>query len=438
MPNEFPESIEIEKKLISAMWLKNGLIIPDIVNIVKVEDFYRPEHRVIYEATVAVYERGTAPNPLLIEEELRRRDKLKFIDLQYLLGLVEAEYSTARATAYAKTIRGKSIRRQIVDLGKELADDATNDTKTLEDLVAKSEQITTVLTTSTNDKPWFCAKDLTIQAYDNLIARGKVQGLRGLKTGLHDLDEMTGGLKKSDLIILAARPAMGKTALALNIALAAARDIPVLIFSLEMSREQLSDRLLSTVSGVNLARIIDGHLSKVELESIQDALPIIGDRNWSIDDTGGLNISELKMRARQFKHENGLGLIVVDYLQLIQSSKAYAGNRVNEVSEVSRALKTLAKELDVPVLALSQLSRNLEMRADRRPQLSDLRESGSIEQDADIVMFLYRDEYYNRDSEEKNIAEIMIAKNRNGATGARKFRFVPECVCFYDLTRKES
>lgn len=345
------------------------------------------------------------------------------------------ELSTVRATTYAKTIREKSIRRQIVDLSKELANDATNDTKTLEDLVAKAGQITTCLTTSTNDEPWFYAKDLSIQAYDNAIARGKVQGLQGIRTGLHNLDEMTGGLKKSDLIILAARPSMGKSALALNIALAAARDVPVLVFSLEMSKAQLVDRLISSVSGVNLKRILGGGLSKDEMSRILDVSPEMEKRKLSIDDTGGLRISELKMRARQFKHKQGLGLIVIDYLQLIRGSKA---DRVQEVSEVSRELKALAKELDVPVLALSQLSRNLEMRTDRRPRLSDLRESGSIEQDADIVMFLYRDEYYNRTEENKNIAEIIMAKNRNGATGDRKFRFVPECVCFYDLTRREN
>lgn len=438
MPNEFPESIETEKKLISAMWLKNGLIIPDIANIVKAADFYRPEHRVIYEATVAVYERGTPPNPLLIEEELRRRDKLKFIDTKYLLGLVDAEYSTARATTYAKTIRELSKRRQIIDLNKEMIACAGEECHSMEELIGINEQITTVLMSTANEQPWGNMENLIKAGAEVISARRGKQGLQGARTGLHDLDEMTGGLKKSDLIILAARPSMGKTALAMNIALAAARDVPVLVFSLEMSKAQLVDRLISSVSGVNLKRILDGELSKDEMSRIFDVLPEMEKRKLSIDDTGGLRISELKMRARQYKHENGLGLIVVDYLQLVQSSKAYIGNRVNEVSEVSRELKALAKELDVPVLALSQLSRNLEMRADRRPQLSDLRESGSIEQDADIVMFLYRDEYYNRDSEEQNIAEIIIAKNRNGPIGFKRFQFDKEIVRFRCLTRREN
>lgn len=435
MPNEFPESIETEKKLISAMWLKNGLIIPDIVNIVKAEDFYRPEHRVIYEATVAVYERGTPPNPLLIEEELRRRDKLKFIDTKYLLGLVDAEYSTARATTYAKTIRELSKRRQIIDLSKEMIACAGEEFHSMEELMGKNEQITTVLMSTANEQPWGNMENLIKAGAEVISARQEAQGLQGVRTSLYDLDEMTDGLKKSDLIILAARPSMGKTALALNIALAAARDVPVLVFSLEMSKAQLVDRLISSVSGVNLKRILGGGLSKDEMSRIFDVLPEMEKRKLSIDDTGGLRISELKMRARQYKHENGLGLIVVDYLQLIRGSKA---DRVQEVSEVSRELKALAKELDVPVLVLSQLSRNVEMRADRRPQLSDLRESGSIEQDADIVMFLYRDEYYNRDSEEQNIAEIIIAKNRNGPIGFKRFQFEKEIVRFRCLTRREN
>ena len=433
--NEHPNEIEMEKKLLSAMWLKDGVIIPDVSAIVKAEDFYRVEHRLIFAATVAVYERGDIPDPVLVKEELERRGEFKRIDHICFHALIDMEFSTARATTYAQKIREAALRRRLIRLSKELIYESGEGMKPVSDLVAKVEKMATAITKSTVEQPWGDAKDLIQQGLDAIRARKKNGGLQGLRTGLYDLDEMTGGLKAPDLIILAARPAMGKTALAMNIAMRAARDVPVLIFSLEMSKGQLMDRVYSSFSGVNLTRIINGMTSKDEDNAISDAMGRLDGRKFAIDDTGDLSISELKMRARQFKHQNGLGLIVVDYLQLIRGG--IKENRVQEVSEISRGLKALAKELNVPVFALSQLSRNVELRAEKKPQLSDLRDSGSIEQDADIVMFLYRPEYYERTEENKNLALITLAKNRNGATGEKVLHFDAETVRFRDALKEK-
>lgn len=435
--NEYPNVLEQEKALLSAMIQYGDNVIPTVASIVTAEDFYRPDHCAIFDATVAVYEQKQEPNILLVEEELAKRGVLARIDRKYLFSLLECEYTSTRAEQYAQTIKEMSTRRRIISLCKKLANGAGDTTTTIEDLVAKAEQITGTLTSGATKQPWRDSADLIYQGLMDALARGKNQGLNGVRTGLHDLDLMTGGLKPANLIILAARPAMGKTALAMNIALAAARDVPVLIFSLEMSSGQLTDRVLSMVAQVPISRIADGILTQRECQLLSDCIDMPMERNWAIDDTVSLSIAELKMRARHFKHKKGLGLIVIDYLQLIRSS-SYTNNRVQEVSEVSRELKNLARELNVPVLALSQLSRNLEMRADKRPQLSDLRESGSIEQDADMVMFLYRDEYYNRDTDDQNIAELMIAKNRNGATGFKRFIFDAQIVQFRDFTKRES
>ena len=253
----------------------------------------------------------------------------------------------------------------------------------------------------------------------------------------NDLDKMTAGFQKGDLIILAARPSMGKTALALNIAAEAARKNTVAMFSLEMSKEQLTQRLFSSLGKIPEVNLQRGDLSEEEWTSLIDAVGWVGELKLHIDDTAALSLFDLRQRARRLKREQGLDLIVVDYIQLMQGSKEYRGNRVQEVSELSRGLKALARELDIPVVVLSQLSRAVEMRAEKKPQLSDLRESGSIEQDADIVMFLYREEYYNKESEKENLAEIIIAKNRNGATGIVPLYFAKEILQFSELTREE-
>ena len=285
------------------------------------------------------------------------------------------------------------------------------------------------MTTADDTREVIAAKDLFLETISELDKETS-----GLATGFYALDKKLGGLKKSDLIILAARPSMGKTALAMNMAAKVARQNTVLVFSLEMSRWQLAWRFYSADSHVNATRIQNRTLTQGEVSALVNSLEQLAELKLHFDDTSSITLTEIKMKARRIKRKFGLDLIILDYLQLVECGKRYAGNRVQEVSELSRGLKGLARELDIPILALSQLSRNVEMRAEKRPQLSDLRESGSIEQDADIVLFLYREEYYNRE-EPSNIAELIIAKNRNGATGSVPLKFEREYVLFDNLTR---
>ena len=435
---EPPTAIEIEKKLLSAMMLKEGTIIPEIAGILRAEDFYRPEHRLIYQALVDVYSRGTPPNVLLAEEELRKRGTMDRVNHTYFMALIDMEYSTARATKYAETIREKSIRRRLIDSGLEITDEASDESKSIEEVLDSAEKkFLSVMSRNTPTK-MESAKPILREATERIIyIANHHDEVIGVPTGLHDLDEKTNGFQKSDMILLAARPSMGKTALALNMAMGAAkRGKTVAIFSLEMSKTQLGTRLLSLESGINSQNLNTGNLTKEDLSDLVDAMTRLEDLKIFIDDTAGISLLEMRSKIRRLKHEHGLDWVIIDYLQLMTGGRQE--NRQQEISEISRGLKALARELDVPLLALSQLSRNVEMRAEKKPQLSDLRESGSLEQDADIVMFLYRDEYYNRDdSEKENIAEVIFAKNRNGPTTSINLQFNKEIMRFGDLTKRE-
>lgn len=430
-------TIELEKKLLSALMLDEGEAIPEIADILTVEDFYRPEHKFVYEALLNLSDKGEAINFLVVESELERMQLLKRITHSYLFGLVNLEYTTARAEYYAKELKKMSTLRQLAQLGREMTDEAENERHTPEEIMAYAEEKLSA-TTATKDKNVEKLVDIAMRTVEDLGTQHTREST-DLPTGIFTLDRVIGGLKKSDLIILAARPSMGKTALALNIATAAARKGNVLIFSLEMSKRQLSERILSSISRIPATRIQRADLSEDEWDKLMSAVEETEALKMHVDDTGGLSLFAIKQTARRVKREEGLDLIVVDYIQLMQGSKEYRGNRVQEVSELSRGLKALARELDVPILALSQLSRAVELRAEKKPQLSDLRESGSIEQDADIVMFLYREEYYDRDNEDaQNLAEVIIAKNRNGAIGSVRLSFQKEILLFDMLTRRDT
>ena len=435
MKTNLPNSIEAEKKILSAMLLKEGVIVPDVAEILVAEDFYRQEHRIIYAALLKLYDEGKC-DPLSLIDELTRTQYLNKIGHTYVLSLINAEFTTYRAVRYAKMIKEKSQLRQLMEIGEELKDKAEEGLTDVEDLLAQTDDRLQRVMGAKND-PAEELRDILKWGFDEVFARARSdKDLLGLSTGFWHLDKATGGLKKSDLLILAARPSMGKTALALNIAMSAAREKNVLLFSLEMSKSQLFQRIVSSDTQINATRIANGTLNDDELGVILNALDGLAKRQLIIDDTGGLPLSELRMRAKRITHKYDLGLIVIDYIQLMQGSKETWGNRVQEVSEISRGLKALARELDIPVLALSQLNRSVELRAEKKPQLSDLRESGSLEQDADIVMFLYRDEYYNRDDvDNQNVADLIIAKNRNGATGTIKLRFEKEFLLFQNLVR---
>lgn len=431
-------AIEIEKKLLSSLMIDEGEAIPQVSSVLNAEDFYRAEHRLIFAALLVLYAKGTPINPLLVEAELNRLDEKRRVTRTYLFGLVELEYTAARAEYYAKIIKEHSIRRRLKEIGRELIEAADDETKTVEELLEMAERKILSVNATQNRTGFEDVRSIMLKTFERVNARvSRPNELGGVGSGLVDLDKVLNGFQKSDLILLAARPSMGKTALALNIAAnSAARKKSVGIFSLEMSKVQLGSRMLSTWSGVNSQYLNTGNVSDDDMNLLLSALEELGNLKLYIDDTAGLGLLELRSKARRLKHEFGLDLLIIDYLQLMQGARAE--NRQQEISEISRGLKGLARELDVPIIALSQLSRSVEMRAEKKPQLSDLRESGSLEQDADIVMFLYRDEYYNRDEQDnENIAELIIAKNRNGPTTSVRLQFNKEVMRFGDLLRVE-
>lgn len=425
--------IETEKKLLSALLLKNGEAIPSVAEMLTPEDFYRPEHRLIYKALLDLSDKRGGVDVLLVEKALG--DNLKKVTHAYLFGIPLLEYTNLRAMSYAKIVKDNSVYRQLVGIGNYLTHTAQNGELPIEELLAETEK---KLTNATNSSYALSAvEDAKTFAIDcfNQITSTDTPSL-GLSTGFRGVDIVTGGLKKSDLIILAARPSMGKTAFALNIMANVSKDNSVLLFSLEMGKRQLGERLFAADSRINSMKIQHRKYKDNELDRLITSCECLANRHFFIDDTAFVNLAKMKLKARKVKREQGLDLIIIDYLQLMQSEATWQGNRVQQVSELSRGLKILAKELDIPVIALSQLSRGVEVRADKRPMLSDLRESGSIEQDADIVMFLYRDEYYNRDvdEEEKQTAELIVAKNRNGVTGTIPLKFEKEYSLFSDVT----
>ena len=439
---EMPAVVDMEKKLLSAMMLKESTVIPSVVGLVSEEDFYRTENKIIFRALVNIYSRGVPPDILLVENELRRMNELDNVSRNYLFSLMDMEFTTSRAAAHAREIREKSILRRLIMAGEEISDEAHDPRNTVATVLESAEKKILSVTSKTNQDGLEKLPTILQKTFERIqFIHNHPDELVGVPTGINDLNKVTNGLQKSDLILLAARPSMGKTALALNIAANAARANKfVMLFSLEMSKLQLGNRMLSTESGVDSQKLNTGELSDDDMFALIDALDRMSRLNMFIDDTPGITLLEMRSKARRIKYEFGLDLIVIDYLQLMQggTSRLAEQNRQQEISEISRNLKALAREMEVPILALSQLSRSVEMRAEKKPQLSDLRESGSLEQDADIVMFLYRDEYYNRDEDDnKNIAELIIAKNRNGPTTSIRLQFQKEIMRFGDLTRVE-
>lgn len=439
---EMPADVEVEKKLLSAMMLRESTIIPMVADILTDEDFYRQENKIVFRALLNVYNRGTPPDILLVENELRRTGEIDQVSRSYLFSLIDMEFTTARAEAQATVIKEKAILRRLIQAGEEIADEARNEQNIVEDVLEGAEKRILSVTSKTTQIGFERLATVLQRSFERIQhIHNNPEDMEGVTTGFIDLNKITNGLHKSDLILLAARPSMGKTALALNIAANAARAGKVIVlFSLEMSKTQLGNRLLSTMSGVNSMSLSTGNLSDEDMSELINALARMEQYKLFIDDTAGMTLLEMRSKARRIKHEHGLDLIVIDYLQLMQGgrSRLTEQNRQQEISEISRSLKALARELDVPILALSQLSRNVEMRAEKKPQLSDLRESGSLEQDADMVMFLYRDEYYNRDdTNNQNLAELILAKNRNGPTTSIRLQFQKEIMRFGDLTRAD-
>lgn len=435
-----PQNLEAEKSLLGAV-LINEDVIADVAEIVKPEDFYDKQHGIIYGGMMRLYEHHKPVDLLTLTEELKRKDELEQIGgSAFLTELTHYVPSTAHAGTYAELVASKAVRRRLIRASADISELGFDEETTTQDLLQKAEAELFSVSEQTIKQDLVSLESILTESFDRIeeLHRNKGQ-LRGIRTGYRDLDTMTAGLQRSDLIILAARPAMGKTTLVTNLAynVATIARQPVLFFSLEMSKEQLVDRMLADASGVDSWNIRTGNLSDDDFGKLSEAMGEMAEAPIYIDDTPGLSVLEMRTKARRKNHEAPLGLIIVDYLQLMQSTGNHNGNRVQEVSEISRGLKLIARELNVPVIALSQLSRSVESRTPPIPQLSDLRESGSIEQDADIVSFIYRPGYYEPDNPDvQNITDLIIAKHRNGPVGKVQLYFHPERLRFMSLDKK--
>lgn len=429
-----PHSEEAEKSILGAVLLNDEVLL-EVADVVEPRDFYNPNFATIYGAMLQLFEKQSPIDVLTVANQLKALKKFKEVGAEAILTDIVAETPTAaHAAQYAKIVKENSSRRKLISLGTNLNEMAFSTEKDVELLLDDAEQQLFSIADNSIQRDFKHISILLEQAYEQAEQlHSNPQSLRGISTGFRDLDKILGGLQKSDLIILAARPAVGKTALAIDIARHAATSgqAKVGYFSLEMSNAQLMDRLLSQEVGVGLWNIRNGKLQEDDFAKMAEAMGTLSESGLFFDDTPGLPIMEMRTKARRLKLEQGLDLILVDYLQLMQGRTRE--NRTQEVSEISRFLKLLARELDVPVIALSQLSRAVESRSDRIPQLSDLRESGSIEQDADIVMFLHREETFDPDTERKGIGDLIVAKHRNGPTGQIELAFVREQARYRDL-----
>lgn len=430
-----PHSTDAELSVLGSVMLSRDALF-DVLEILHPEDFYHEIHKEVFSAVRDLNRQSEPVDILTVSEELDRRKTLDMVGGRAFVASLPASVpSTANARSYAEIIREKAVLRRLISAAGEITDNCYKDRIDAEQVLDHAEQSIFDIATLTQKKDYTFLKDILFDAINEIDERAGAQGeLRGLTTGFRDLDARTSGLQKSDLIIVAARPSMGKTAFVLNMALHAAvkGGANVLIFSLEMSEQQLGQRLLSIDSMVELQKIYSGDLSLGDWEDVYLSLDRLAGASIFIDDTPGISIMEMKNKCRRMKAEKGLDLIIVDYLQLMSLEGSTEG-RQQEVSTLSRMLKQLAREMDCPTVVLSQLSRAVEMRQDHRPQLSDLRESGAIEQDADIVMFLYRDEYYHPDETEKpNTCEVIIAKQRNGPTGSLDLAWLGQYTRFAD------
>ena len=422
------------------------LIDPDalirVADIVRGDDFYDSRHGLIFDAIIKLYEQRKPIDLVTLADALTGTKHLKQIGgMTFLTELASSVPSATHAAEYARITAAKATLRRLDIAGHTISGFAHDEAKELEDILDESEQALFTVSQKHLKQNFISVKDVLADSFDRLDALHKdKKQLRGVPTGYPGLDHLLAGLQRSDLIILAARPSMGKTSLALNIAshVATKEGVPVGIFSLEMSKEQLIDRMLATESGIDSWKLRTGNLEDKDFEKLNQAMGVIAEAPIFIDDSALGNSLEMRTKARRLQAEHGLGLIIIDYLQLMSGRGGGSDNRVNEISEISRSLKGLARELDVPVIALSQLSRAVESRNPQIPQLSDLRESGSIEQDADVVMFIYREDYYNKETERKHISDILIRKHRNGPTGDVELFFSPELMLFRSLDNTKS
>ena len=432
-----PQDIEAEQAVVGSMLTDQDAVVAAIETL-KPEDFYREDNKIIYEAILNIYNRAEPIDIITLKSELSSMGKLDAVGgLEYIAQLPDKVPTTSNVDRYIKIVQDKAMLRNLIKTANEIISLGYGQTEDVEDVMDHAEKKIFDVMQRKNQKGYTSIKDILIESFTKLEELyNQKQHVTGVPTGFIELDKKTAGLHGSELILIAARPAMGKSAFALNIGTYAATraNIPVAIFSLEMSKDQIGNRILCSEALVDSNNVRTGELNDEELSKLAETSGELSQAQIFVDDTPGISVMEIRAKCRKLKLEKNIGLVIIDYLQLIQGS-GKSSSREQEIAEISRSLKILAKEIDVPVIALSQLSRAVESRPDHRPMLSDLRESGSIEQDADIVMFLYRDDYYNEESEKKNIAEVIIAKQRAGSTGTVELAWLGNYTKFANLEK---
>lgn len=432
-----PHSMEAEQSVIGSMILDREAIVV-ASELISGEDFYNKQYGVLFETMVELNDQGSAVDMVTLQNRLKEKDVPPEVSsLEFVRDLLTIVPTSANIKYYANIVAEKSTLRKLIRLNEEIANICYAGKESLEVILEDTEKRVFQLVQKRNTGDFVPIRQVVMNAMDKIEAASRNNGaVTGIPTGFIDLDYRTAGMQPSDLVLIAARPSMGKTAFVLNIAqhVAFRQNKTVAIFSLEMSKEQLVNRMFSLESRVDAQHLRTGQLNDQEWEKLIESAGVIGRSNLIIDDTPGISIAELRSKCRKFKLEHNLSMIIIDYLQLMSGS-GRSDSRQQEISDISRSLKAVARELSVPVLALSQLSRAVEQRPDHRPMLSDLRESGAIEQDADVVMFIYRDDYYNHDTEKKDVAEIIIAKQRNGPIGTIELAWLPMYTKFANLQK---
>ncbi len=439
MKRVLPHSIEAEQSVIGSMLMDRDAIIA-ASEIVTADEFYQHQYGVMFESMVELFNEGKPVDLVTLQDRLKEKDVPPEVSsLEFVRDIITTVPTSANVRSYANIVREKAVLRKLIKINEEIANTCYAGKEKLEDILAMTEKSVFNLLQDRSGGDFVPIRQVALNVLEKIETASRNQGaVTGIPTGFLDLDYKTSGMQPSDFILIAARPSMGKTAFVLNLVdhVAVKKNMPCMIFSLEMSKEQLVNRMLSMESNVDSQKLRTGSLTDADWDAVVEGIGIIGGSKLIIDDTPGISITELRSKCRKMKLEYGLSMIIIDYLQLMSGSGRGGDNRQQEISEISRSLKALAREMNAPVVALSQLSRACETRQDHRPMLSDLRESGAIEQDADVVMFLYRDDYYNKDTEKPNVAEIIIAKQRNGPIGTVELLWRPEYTKFVNMARE--
>ncbi len=430
-----PNNLEAEKSVIGAVLLSQDVLI-DVIDIVKPDDFYSRNNEIIFETIIELFNKNQPVDVITVTERLALKTQLDTVGgIPYVASLADEVPLSSNAKQYATIVAEKSIQRKLIKAAYEISKAAYEPEGDVSHTLEMAEQLIFNVSQNKSNKAYVQLRDVLTSVYTKLESIASMKGIPGIPTGYHDFDKMLSGLQNSDLILIAARPGMGKTAFMLNIAQYAAikKNIPVAVFNLEMSNEQLATRMLSSESAVESEKLRSGDIHDSDWTKLAEALGPLSEAPIFFDDSTDISVSSIRAKCRKLKMEKDIKLVIIDYIQLMQGS-GRTDNRVQEVSDISRSLKVMAKELNIPVIVGSQLSRDVEKRADKRPMLSDLRESGAIEQDADIVTFLYREDYYDKETKFKNVTEVIVAKHRNGSTGTVKLMFDAERITFKNMT----